>query len=70
MLWEFLPIDIIDLDMTTTPISFPVFNEVHFNLTFLVGILDTVILNIESVRKCVLKLHYYTHEAVKVITFS
>lgn len=56
--------------MTTTPISFPVFNEVHFNLRFLVGILDTVILNIESVRKCVLKLHYYTHEAVKVITFS
>lgn len=69
MLWEFLPIDIIDLDMTT-PISFPVFNEVHFNLRFLVGILDTVILNIESVRKCVLKLHYYTHEAVKVIAFS
>lgn len=56
--------------MTTTPISFPVFNEVHFNLRFLVGILDTVILNIESVKKCVLKLHYYTHEAVKVIAFS
>lgn len=54
----------------TTPISFPVLNEVHFNLRFLVGILDTVILNIESVRKCVLKLHYYTHEAVKVIAFS
>lgn len=69
MLWEFLPIDITDLDMTTT-ISFPVFNKVHFNLRFLVGILDTVILNIESVTKCVLKLHYYTHEVVKVITFS
>lgn len=59
MLWEFLPIDIIDLDMTT-PISFPVFNEVHFNLRFLVGILDTVILNIVCKKMCVEASLLYT----------
>lgn len=60
MLWEFLPIDIIDLDMTTTTISFPVFNEVHFNLRFLVGILDTVILNIVCKKMCVEASLLYT----------